>query len=332
LEIWHRTKSCIEELAQALKNEHGLDMNDPQQQPQQRLLQGIGITNQRETTIAWNAQTGKPYYNAIVWDDVRTSTIARQLANGWGDRFRKQTGLPLASYFAGTKVRWLIDNVQELRKDLDDETAKNDVRFGTIDTWLMYQLTGNKPANNNNNNVEESAGANVGGIHVTDVGNASRWLLMDIYKVAWDQKLIQQVCGRNDIPMSCFPKICPSSYMYGQVSASSVPALQGLPLAAILGDQQSALFGQCALKAGEAKNTYGTGMFLMMNTGPKVVPSKSGLLTTVAYKIGTYISCIDRLFRMLTIIGTLQYGDMQDRTATHSYSYLTVNNDPTMCL
>jgi glycerol kinase len=272
LEIWHRTKTCIEGLTEELKNnsDYSFDLSIAR-------LEGIGITNQRETTIAWNAKTGKPYYNAIVWDDVRTSSIAQTLTKDGGiDRFRKQTGLPLASYFAGTKVRWLIDNVPELQKDLQDEAKKNDVRFGTIDTWLMYQLTG-KP-------TQQNGSANAGGIHVTDVGNASRWLLMDLDKVAWDTNLVRQICNL-DIPLSCFPEICPSSHVYGQIS-DSVPVLKGKPLAAILGDQQSALFGQCALNAGEAKNTYGTGMFLMMNTGKKIVPSKSGLLTTVAYKIG----------------------------------------------
>lgn len=268
LEIWYRTKSCIDELAESL-DKMGLDLSQ---------LEAVGITNQRETVLAWNAVTGEPYYHAIVWDDVRTSTIARMLAKGGRavDRFRAQTGLPLTAYFAGTKVRWLVDNVPELRADLEDETTQNNVRFGTIDTWLMYQLTG-MPSS-------EKRAANVGGIHVTDVSNASRWLLLDIHKVAWDPKLVQQICNR-DIPLECFPEICPSSHVYAKVSGA-VPVLKGVPLAAILGDQHAALFGQCAYNPGQAKNTYGTGMFLMMNTGTQVVPSQTGLLTTIAYKIG----------------------------------------------
>ena len=268
LEIWYRTQSCIDALAIELKQK-GLDL-------WKKRLEGVGITNQRETTIAWDANTGKPYYNAIVWDDVRTSSIARKLAKGRVDRFRKQTGLPLAPYFAGTKVRWLIDNVPLLRENLKDESKQSAVRFGTIDTWLLYQLTGTPS--------EEEGAANIGGIHITDVSNASRWLFLDIHKMAWDPKVIRQICNM-DIPLSAFPDICPSSQVYS-VASPAVSVLEGIPLAAILGDQQSALFGQCAHKPGEAKNTYGTGMFLMMNTGTSAVPSKAGLLTTVAYKLG----------------------------------------------
>lgn len=267
-EIWFRTKSCIEALAQEL-SQQGLDLTT------RAHLEGIGITNQRETVIAWNAEIGTPYYNAIVWDDVRTSEIARKIANKRVDRFRPQTGLPVASYFSGTKVRWLIENVPQLQADLVDETKRNQVRFGTIDSWLVYQLTGTPSSTN---------GANVGGIFITDVTNASRWLLLDIHRLKWDPNLIREICNMN-IPLECFPKICPSSQVYGSVS-ESVPVLQGAPLAAILGDQQSALFAQCAHNAGEAKNTYGTGAFLMMNTGTQIIPSKSGLLTTISYKIG----------------------------------------------
>lgn len=269
LEIWHRTSRCIEALAQELQTKKDLDLWT-------RRLSGIGITNQRETTIAWNAQTGKPYYNAIVWDDVRTSRIARDLARGRVNRFRGRTGLPLAAYFAGTKVRWLIDNVPELRADLEDHEKRHEVRFGTIDTWLLYQLTG-LPS-------QKEGCANVGGIHVTDVSNASRWLFLDIHKVQWHPKLIRKICNM-DIPLTALPKVMPSSHVYASAS-SAVSVLEGVPLAAVLGDQQAALFGQCAHHCGEAKNTYGTGMFLMMNTGTKAVPSKAGLLTTLAYQVG----------------------------------------------
>ena len=274
LEIWYRTKACLEALVEKLAS---LDLDLRQDNNHHWHLEGIGITNQRETTLAWNAETGKPYYNAIVWDDVRTSSIARSLARGYGiDRFRKQTGLPLASYFAGTKVKWLIDNVPELEKDLKDETKRQHVRFGTIDTWLVYQLTGKKSSEATNGL------SNVGGIHVTDVTNASRWLFLDLKKVQWDSNLIRLICGM-DIPLQCLPEIRPSSCKYGIVS-SAVPSLEGAPLSAILGDQQSSLFAQCAHKAGEAKNTYGTGAFLLLHTGDKIVPSKTGLLTTIAFQ------------------------------------------------
>jgi glycerol kinase len=248
-------------------------------------LAAVGITNQRETTIAWNRTTGKPYYNAIVWDDTRTTDIAMQLASGDMDRLRSQTGLPLASYFAGTKVKWLLDNVVELQQDLNDENTRDQVCFGTIDTWLMFQLTGRT--------LDTETGAanlnlNCGGLFVTDVTNAARWLFMDLATVAWDPALIQAVCAPHSLPVSALPEIGPSSHVYGTCSgvACGVPALQGVKLAAILGDQQSALFGQTAFMPGQAKNTYGTGMFLMMNTGTEAVHSTRGLLTTVAYQIG----------------------------------------------
>jgi glycerol kinase len=244
----------------------------------QYTLKAIGITNQRETTIAWNASTGKPYYNAIVWDDTRTTTIAHAIARGDPDRLRDKTGLPLASYFAGTKVKWLLDNVPELQDDL--EKSPDQVRFGTIDTWVLYQLTGTPTT------TEDTA--NVGGLFLTDVSNASRWLFCDIAKVQWDETLIDMVCSPHKVPLSALPEIRPSSQIYATCSKEStgIAALEGVPVAAILGDQQAALFGQCAFEPGEAKNTYGTGMFLMMNTGTTPVPSNHGLLTTIAYQLG----------------------------------------------
>jgi len=281
LEIWHRTVTCMTTIAKQLEA-----LKDENKIPSTCQISGIGITNQRETTIAWNAETGKPYYKAIVWDDVRTSAIARQLANTKVDRFRKQTGLPVASYFAGTKVRWLIDNVGDLRRDLQDDNQREKVRFGTMDTWLLYQLTGTKKATFDKNNNSGDTVPNVGGIFATDVSNASRWLFLDIRKVQWDPKLIRKICNM-DIPLDCFPSVCPSSHLFGSVSFTAVPGMEGVPLAAVLGDQQAALFGQCAFQKGESKNTYGTGMFLMMNTGTELVTSKAGLLTTLAYQIGT---------------------------------------------
>ena len=245
-----------------------------------RPIVAIGITNQRETTIAWNSKTGVPYYNAIVWDDTRTTHIAHELAAGNTDRLRNKTGLPLASYFAGTKVKWLLDNVPRLANDISDESTKEFVKFGTIDSWLMYQLTGQP--NIDDSSSSETA-ANVGGLHITDATNASRWLFCDISKVEWDQSLVDRVCAPHKVPLSALPAIRSSSEVYAQCT---LPFLKGVPIASILGDQHAALFGQCAFEAGEAKNTYGTGLFLMMNTGKKRVPSKHGLLTTIAYHIG----------------------------------------------
>jgi glycerol kinase len=252
-------------------------------------LAAVGITNQRETTIAWNRETGRPYYNAIVWDDTRTTNIASTIADGDMDRLRAQTGLPVASYFAGTKVKWLLDNVQKLREDLADEDARQNVCFGTVDSWLMFQLTGQAVGYAGKlAGATETIAANCGGLFVTDVTNASRWLFMDLATQSWDPALIDAVCAPHAVPLSALPDIGPSSHVYGTCNgaACGVPCLQGVPLAAILGDQQAALFGQSGFLPGEAKNTYGTGMFLMMNTGKVAVHSTHGLLTTVAYQIG----------------------------------------------
>lgn len=266
-ELWSNTKAVMQAVAEKL--------------PSSAKLAAIGLTNQRETTIAWNKSTGKPYYNAIVWDDTRTTGIAGQLTSH-GDNskvFRDQTGLPIASYFAGTKCKWLLDNVPELTEDLDSDQAAN-VCFGTVDSWLLYQLTGSGSSGGK---------LNVGGIHVTDVSNASRWLFMDLSTQEWDPALIDRVCAPHYLPLSALPKICPSSHVYGKVNGESgltSKLFEDVPLASILGDQQAALFGQTAFSAGEAKNTYGTGLFLMMNTGTRAIPSTHGLLTTVAFQIG----------------------------------------------
>mmetsp|Transcript_28502 Transcript_28502/g.32670 ORF Transcript_28502/g.32670 Transcript_28502/m.32670 type:complete len:586 (+) Transcript_28502:184-1941(+) len=280
IEIWENTLTCIKNVVRALKeSDFQIDF-----QSKQKPLKSIGITNQRETTIAWNSRTGIPYHNAIVWDDLRTTDVANKIANGNHNRFRSKTGLPIASYFAGTKVRWLIDNVPALRADLLDKERSSRIRFGTIDTWLVFQLTGNNKANNSNNSNN-----NIGGLFVTDVTNASRWLLMDLYTLNWDTDLIDEICHGSgvSIPLSSLPDIKSSSEVYGNcASGFGETAMEGIPIAGILGDQQAALFGQGAFEPGEAKNTYGTGLFLMMNTGTKPIPSTHGLLTTVGYCLG----------------------------------------------
>lgn len=221
-------------------------------------LAAVGITNQRETTVVWNRNTGKPYYNAIVWQDTRTAALCDQLAKKGGiDRFRAKTGLPLATYFSGPKIRWILENVPGVLEDTDRGKAI----FGNIDSWLIWNLTGG-PDN---------------GVHVTDVTNASRTMLMNIHTLDWDVEILDAL----QIPYSILPKIASSSEVYG-----SIPLLGGVPLAGDLGDQQAALFGQACYAPGEAKNTYGTGCFMLLNTGSVIVPSKSGLLTTVGYKLG----------------------------------------------
>jgi glycerol kinase len=226
-------------------------------------IAAIGITNQRETTLVWDRHSGQPVYNAVVWQDTRTDAICNQLARKGGqDRFRDQVGLPLATYFSGPKVQWILDHVEDAR-----QLAENgDLLFGTIDTWLVWNLTG---------------GVN-GGIHITDVTNASRTLMMNLDSLNWDDE-IRSILG---IPKAMLPEIRPSSQEYGRVKAEGLPELQGIPVAGILGDQQAAMFGQACYRAGEAKNTYGTGCFMLLNTGEEAVPSKSGLLTTLCYQVG----------------------------------------------
>mmetsp|Transcript_14487 Transcript_14487/g.27261 ORF Transcript_14487/g.27261 Transcript_14487/m.27261 type:complete len:599 (+) Transcript_14487:217-2013(+) len=309
LELWENTLTCMRNVIEAMRTSECYSSLDWTKSP----LKAIGITNQRETTIAWNAETGIPYYNAIVWDDLRTTEIASSIARKQGrregrggggggrgeedkDRLRERTGLPLASYFAGTKVRWLIDNVPELKNDLMDENKRSQVRFGTVDTWLVFQLTGQHKRNPNNDDDDDDQGqerlrrsANVGGEFVTDVTNASRWLFMDLDTLDWNQELIDIVCEGSDVipPLSSLPKIeSSSSVLHFCAKGFGIEVLEGTPIAGILGDQQAALFGQGAFEPGEAKNTYGTGLFLMMNTGTVRTPSTHGLLTTVGYRIG----------------------------------------------
>ncbi len=246
-EIWDNVREVVgQALSRAELNRHR--------------IAAIGITNQRETTVVWNKETGEPVHNAIVWQDTRTQRIVDELAQGDNDRYKAKVGLPLATYFCGPKVKWILDNVEGARADA--EAGK--LLMGTMDTWVLWNMTG---------------GIN-GGVHVTDVTNASRTLLMDLETLAWDE----QICRDMTIPASMLPEIRSSAEVYG--TGRSQGMLMDIPIAGILGDQQAATFGQACFEKGMAKNTYGTGCFMLMNTGEEIVPSKNGLLTTVCYKIG----------------------------------------------
>ncbi|UOQ60686.1 glycerol kinase GlpK [Leucobacter rhizosphaerae] len=226
-----------------------------------RDIAAIGITNQRETTVVWDRHTGIPVCNAIVWQDTRTQGIVDRLAaDGGADRFAAITGLPLTSYFSASKISWILDHVEGARA----RAEAGDLLFGTTDCWVLWNLTGGVD----------------GGVHITDVTNASRTLLMDLATLEWRDDLL----GAFDIPRSMLPEIRSSSEVYGEAEYSSL--LRGTPVAGILGDQQSATFGQAAFDAGESKNTYGTGCFLLFQTGEEIVHSSNGLLTTVGYQLG----------------------------------------------
>ncbi|MEU8529393.1 MULTISPECIES: glycerol kinase GlpK [Streptomyces] len=222
-------------------------------------LSALGITNQRETTVLWDRATGRPVHHAIVWQDTRTAALCAELGGADGqDRFRDATGLPLASYFSGPKAAWLLDKVPGLR----ERAERGEIAFGTIDTWLIWNLTGGVD----------------GGVHVTDVTNASRTMLMNLERLEWDPEILDAM----RIPAAILPEIRSSAEVYG----AAVGQLAGVPVASALGDQQAAVFGQACYDPGTAKNTYGTGSFLLLNTGNRPVPSKNGLITTVGYRIG----------------------------------------------
>ncbi|GLF96474.1 glycerol kinase GlpK [Streptomyces yaizuensis] len=222
-------------------------------------ISALGITNQRETTVLWERATGRPVHHAIVWQDTRTAGLCAELGGADGqDRFREATGLPLASYFSGPKATWLLDEVPGLR----ERAEAGEIAFGTIDSWLIWNLTGGTD----------------GGVHVTDVTNASRTLLMDLRTLQWDPEILDAL----RIPRAMLPEIRSSAEVYG----TAVGPAAGVPVASALGDQQAAVFGQACYEPGTAKNTYGTGSFLLLNTGERPVPSKSGLITTVGYRIG----------------------------------------------
>ncbi len=251
VEIWDRTASVI---ASTL-GKANLQASD---------LAALGITNQRETTVVWNRKTGRPYYNAIVWQDTRTDQIASKLErDGHGETIRHKAGIPPATYFSGGKIKWILDNVDGVR----EAAEKGDAIFGNTDAWLLWHLTGGKD----------------GGVHVTDPTNASRTMLMDLETLQWDDELLSIF----DIPRSMLPEIKPSSSPepYG-LTLPGGPLSGEVPLTGDLGDQQAATVGQVCFAPGEAKNTYGTGNFMLLNTGTEMIRSKSGLLTTVGYKFG----------------------------------------------
>ena len=252
MEIWQNTQ----EVAGAALARAGLGATD---------LAAVGITNQRETTVLWDRRSGKPLHNALVWQDTRVDQLVAQYAKDGGpNRFRAKTGLPLASYFSGLKLQWLLDSVPGARA----KAQSGDLLFGNIDTWLLWNLTG----------------GSAGGLHLTDVTNASRTQLMNLATLDWDAGLLEEFL----IPRAVLPRIAASSEVYGE---ARTPALAGVPIAGILGDQQAALVGQACFRPGEAKNTYGTGCFLLMNTGEKPIASTAGLVTTVAYQMAQEKAC-----------------------------------------
>jgi glycerol kinase len=249
LEIWSRTKDVVH----GVLKQAGITSAE---------LAAIGVTNQRETTVLWNRETGKPYCNAIVWQDTRTDELIHALGKDGGqDRFRKRVGLPLTTYFSGPKIRWVLEYVEGVHQAVE----QGRVLFGNIDTWLIWNLTG---------------GVN-GGIHITDVTNASRTMLMNLQTLEWDE----EICEIMGIPIGILPEIRSSSELYGYTTGDG-PFGAGVPIAGDLGDQQAATVGQACFEIGEAKNTYGTGCFMLLNTGSEIVPSKHGLLTTVGYQFG----------------------------------------------
>jgi glycerol kinase len=246
-EIWERSRQVMDAACNKASGGPGA-------------VAAVGITNQRETTVVWDRNTGEPVHNAIVWQDTRTDKLCDELMKEGGqDRFRLKNGLPIATYFSGPKVRWILDNVDGAQAKAD----AGELCFGNIDTWCIWNLTGGTD----------------GGLHITDVSNASRTMLMNLETLGWDDELLDAI----GVPRSMLPEIQPSSAPYGEIKSG---VFKGIQVAGDLGDQQAATFGQTCFSVGEAKNTYGTGNFLLLNTGHEAVQSKNGLITTVGYKIG----------------------------------------------
>ena len=248
VEVWDNVRAVVAEALSSASVNH-------------QEIAAVGITNQRETTVVWDKKTGEPVYNAIVWQDTRTAKIVEDLGGDEGqDKYKARVGLPLATYFCGPKVKWILDNVEGAR----ERAEAGDLVMGTMDTWVLWNMTGGVD----------------GGVHVTDVTNASRTMLMDLKTLSWDA----DIAADMTIPMSMLPEIKSSAEVYGVGRVAGL--LPDVPIAGILGDQQAATFGQACFEPGMAKNTYGTGNFMLLNTGEEIVPSKNGLLTTVCYKIG----------------------------------------------
>ncbi len=246
-EIWESQWNVLEELI----NHHDIDPNQ---------IKSIGITNQRETTVVWNKNTGEPVYNAIVWQDKRTATICEELKNdGLGAYIRENTGLVIDSYFSGTKINWILENIEGAR----ELSNSGELLFGTIDTWLIWNLTNRK-------------------VHATDYSNASRTLIFNIKTLEWDQKMLDEL----NIPKNMLPEVRDSGGDFGSLNYKGIE----IPIGSVLGDQQAALFGQCCFEKGMAKNTYGTGCFMLMNTGDQLINSKNGLLTTIGWGIDNKIT------------------------------------------
>ncbi len=284
VEIWRRTQDVI----RGAVEKADLRPGD---------LAAVGVTNQRETTVVWDQNTGEPYYNAIVWQDTRTKSFCDRLAGGGGqDRFRAKTGLPLATYFSGPKIRWILENVE----GVSEAAERGEALFGNMDTWIIWWLTGGPD----------------GGAHVTDVTNASRTLLMDLETLNWDRELLE-VMG---VPSQILPQIVSSSdpNPWGTTSKDG-PFSDMIPVCSDLGDQQAATVGQACFSVGDVKSTYGTGCFLILNTGQEIVPSTSGLLTTVAYRMGDQ-PAVYALEGSIAIAGALEATGYQTREVLEAMS------------
>jgi len=271
MEMWNVTKECLMDLCSKAKSwDHCIS---------KETVLGIGITNQRETTVVWNKHTGQPYYNAIVWSDTRTREITEQIINKFDgdiDYFREKTGLPISTYFSAVKFKWLYDNVPGVK----EACLAGDCLFGTVDTWIVWMLTKGKT-------------------HVTDVTNASRTLLYNIKDLSWDEELLRFFC----VPPSVLPNVKSSSEIYGYVDID-FPLLHGIAIAGIIGDQQASLVGQLCLGVGTAKCTYGTGCFLLINTGTALVHSRSGLLSTIGYQMGPSAPIVYALEGSIAVAGS----------------------------